>query len=129
MEEKSNESVAEKISEQLSGRTAASSKNKWHSSKFMAYVDVICVLTTIIVIEIMLGIMIFKQMPALLLVVMVLNILMSFFASDLHMYFLVGIGAVELIAGGLTQHTIVAVIGTLLFTAFCFALRKFLKRQ
>ncbi len=125
MEENNNGSVADKISATMSNKKETNVKLS--SRSVMMYIDVVCILTGVIALELILGIIVFKEMTSLLLVVMGLSLIMALFTKHLHNYFLIVLGAAELVAGGLTQHTIIALMGTVLFAAMCFAMRKFLK--
>lgn len=125
MEEKNNGSVADKISANMSLKKETNSKIS--SRRVMMYIDVICILIGVIALELILGIIVFKEMTSLLLVVMALSLIMALFTRPLHNYFLIFMGAAELVAGGLTQHTIIALMGTVLFAAVSFVIRKFLK--
>lgn len=125
MEENKNGSVADKISATMSTKTET--KSKFSSRNMMLYIDVVCIMTGVIAAELILGIIVFKEMTSLLLVIMALNLIMALFTKKLHNYFLMVVGAIELVVGGLTQHTIIALMGTVLFAAMSFAIRKFLK--
>lgn len=91
------------------------------------YIDIACVLIAIIAVEILLGIMLLKQPIPLLLIVMGLNLVLALISNSLHPYFLFAIIAIQLVAGGLSAHTVIAIEGIVIFSVLSFAIRKFLK--
>lgn len=97
------------------------------SSKARAYIDVFCILIAMIAVEILLGIMVLKQSVGLLLLIMGLNLLLALISGRLNSYFLFAIIAIQLTAGGLSSHTIIAIEGVALFATLCFAIKRFLR--
>lgn len=90
-------------------------------------INIICILIALIAVEILLGILVLKQPVALVLVVLLLDLILAFVSCRLNPYFIIALAVLQLIVGGFSKFMIVAIIGAVLYSAGCFAFRKFLE--
>lgn len=91
------------------------------------YIDLVCILTAVVAVEILLGVMVFKQNTVLLLIILGLNLVLGIVSCFLHPYFLFAVITAQLVAGGFSSHMVIAIEGIVLFAALCIAARKLLR--